>query len=195
MAATTLWLSVSLLVLAAVVGAADVESEETPAELELRRLIQLVRPVMAIFGSRKRRSVDDDVIDDGDQSRPRNLNSRDGYGESYAGSSYGGGGYGGGEGYGGGGGYCCSNKKAALLPLLALLALSLLLLYLLALATTTTTAAPTTAASNRFKRRTDDPDVVDIGKRVASSRSIESWLPPMGPRPIGTLPLIASGRT
>ena len=151
----------------------DVE-EELESELQLKKMLSYVTPLMSIF-VRKRRSVDKRSADtdeegaisqhhedDGEfveegrsrgSKRPSALPPADrsgyGYGDYGSASSYGGGG--GGGGYGGG----CCNKKDDLLPILALTALSLLLLYLIAIATTTTTA------TGRKRRSKDNNDIID----------------------------------
>lgn len=163
----------------------DESDDPTDAELELKRVLSFVTPLMAILRSEgqrrsnRRRSgrmydenesqegTQDDMVEEGRARgrRPPYSNSvdrTDRYGDYPSASGYGGG-YGGGGGGYGGGYYGCCNKKDDLLPILALVALSLLLLYLIAIATTTTTG-------KRRKRSWDedgnliDEQVEDIGK-------------------------------
>lgn len=132
------------------------------SELELKKMIAYVTPLMSIFTVKRKRSVskrsadyeatDYESLDEGElveTARARGGRrpgqppaDRNGYGEYSAGSSYG---------YSQPS-YGCCEKKDDLLPILALSALSLLLLYLIAIATTTTTAA------GRRRRSEDDND-------------------------------------
>ena len=143
------------------------------SELQLKKMISYVTPLVSIFTGKRKRSVrstgDDydeahhyDQEDDGEfvetarargGRRPPQVPpadrvgayaGRDGYGEYSSGSSS----------YGYEKHSCCE-KKDDLLPILALSALSLLLLYLIAIATTTTTKA------GRKRRSEDDNDIVD----------------------------------
>ena len=124
----------------------DDYEEELESELQLKRMLSYVTPLMAIVRSHqriKRSAVEgnDTLVETG---RAVNRNGGyGGYGGGYGGyssaSSYGGGGYGG-----------CCNQKDDLLPLLALLGLAGLLLYLVLIASTTTTVA------GRKRRSYDD---------------------------------------
>lgn len=124
--------------------------EELESELQLKRMLSYVTPLMAIVRShqRIRRSPgNESSVELEETGRATNRNG-------YSGGGYGGGygGYSSASSYGGGGSYggCC-NQKDDLLPLLALLGLAGLLLYLVLIASTTTTRA-----SGRKRRSYDD---------------------------------------
>lgn len=134
----------------------DEVEEELESELELKRMLLYVTPLMGIFQKKKsettrlnRRSPKELSYEGrkrGAGRRPPPMYNqynkyseemqpdRSGYGGYSSSSSYGGGSSYGGSSYG------CCDKKDDLLPILALLALSLLLLYLIAIATTTVAA-------------------------------------------------------
>jgi hypothetical protein len=147
--------------------------EELESELELKRMLLYVTPLMGIFQKKnlettrlKKRSPKELSYEDrkrGAGRRPPSMYNqynkysdemqpdRSGYGGYSSSSSYGGGSSYGGSSYG------CCEKKDDLLPILALLALSLLLLYLIAIATTT-------VAGRRRRQVVMDPynnDLVD----------------------------------
>lgn len=125
----------------------DDYEEELESELQLKRMLSYVTPLMAIVRSHQRieRSAvgNDSLLVETGRAVNRN-GGYGGYGGGYGGyssaSSYGGGGYGG-----------CCNQKDDLLPLLALLGLAGLLLYLVLIASTTTTRS-----SGRKRRSYDD---------------------------------------
>lgn len=143
------------------------------SELQLKKMISYVEPLMLIFNSNKLRTSRETR-----RRRPKlptiqvqivtAPNRRNGYGHDYedevdytsygdypsaSHSRYGGGG---GEGYG-----YCEDKSSLeqLLPLLALLALSGLLLFLIAASTTTTT---NNGKGTGRRRRSDDEQTDDI---------------------------------
>ena len=158
-------------------GRADelTESEELESEMQLKRMLAYVTPLMAIV--RKDHRITRDAPGDAEEGRQYYGNGQ--YG-NYAPSSYAKNGYG-----GGGGGYSsCCQKKDDLLPLLALLGLAGLLLYLLLIASTTTTKA------GRKRRGLDDNDIdmtadVDLGISFLSVffwPAIWSWRREMGNR-------------
>jgi hypothetical protein len=131
----------------------DEVEEESESELELKRMLLYVTPLMGIFQKKtsestrlNKRSPKEPSYEGrkrGAGRRPSPMYNqynkyseemqpdRSGYGGYSSSSSYGGGSSYGGSSYG------CCDKKDDLLPILALLALSLLLLYLIAIATTT----------------------------------------------------------
>ena len=150
----------------------DEVEEESESELELKRMLLYVTPLMGIFQKKKsesarlnKRSPKEPSYEGrkrGAGRRPSPMYNqyseemqpdRSGYGGYSSSSSYGGGSSYGGSSYG------CCEKKDDLLPILALLALSLLLLYLIAIATTT-------VAGRRRRRRhvatdTNNNDLID----------------------------------
>lgn len=147
----------------------DVE-EELESELQLKKMLSYVTPLMSIFVRKRRsvRSTEDGHEDDGEfveearagrggKRQPSMPPSdRTGYGDYGSASSYGGGG----GSYGGG----CCNQKDDLLPILALTALSLLLLYLIAIATTTTTISAGRKRRSKDDNEIDENDTQEIGR-------------------------------
>lgn len=165
-------------------GAEEVE-EELESELALKRMLNYVTPLMAIFQQQKKtrgsrnlnKRSEKTMLDEEaenlntslfgellEEGRKRGSGRRPPMHKSIQQiqpdrSGYGE--YSSSSSYGGGGSYGCCDKKDDLLPILALTALSLLLLYLIAIATTTTTPA----ARRRRRRQTrtnDDPSDNDI---------------------------------
>lgn len=147
------------------------------SEVQLKKMINYVMPLMSIFNVKRKRSVnrrstegeEEEVYDyhadayDGGElvetararggRRPPQPPPADRVG-AYGRDGYGE--YSSGSSYGGGGyGHSCCEKKDDLLPILALSALSLLLLYLIAIATTTTTRA------GRKRRSDEDNDIIE----------------------------------
>lgn len=104
-------------------------SEELDAEEALKRMIQVVRPLMKIFKVPfDRITFENNTIDVARQSYADPVASASyGYAPNYSGSYY---------------SPCCNYKSTLkkLLPILALVSLGLLALYLIILLTTTTTA-------------------------------------------------------
>jgi hypothetical protein len=141
----------------------DDQEDALESERRLKRMIDLVTPLMGIFhqfsGKRSVREVATTAVGEARANR----DSYSSYGEYDSGSSYGYGG--GGGGYGGG----CCNKKDELLPILALVALSLLLLYLITLATTTT------SSTGKRKRSLDQDN--DIGNLTISFQRCAMCVP------------------
>lgn len=152
----------------------EVFDEELESEIQLKKMINYVTPLMAIFtDSRKKRAAKakrssdyedlhqhDDIGEEDtsqmvEEGRKRGRRPPLSYKSSQPDRSGYYGDYGSASSYGGGGGYGCCEKKDDLLPILALTALSLLLLYLIAIATTTTTAA------GRRRRHLADNDLID----------------------------------
>lgn len=127
--------------------------EELESEMQLKRMLAYVTPLMAIIRKdhRIRRSEGDEeaVGEEGETGRQYYNNYQPAYSKN---GGYGG--YSSGSSYGGGYSSCCQ-KKDDLLPLLALLGLAGLLLYLILIASTTTTR------SGRRKRDINDNDVYD----------------------------------
>lgn len=118
-------------------------NEELESEMELKRMLAYVTPLMAIVRKdhRIRREAEGSTDSEETGRQYYGAYSKNGYGSYSSGSSY-------------GGGYqSCCQKKDDLLPLLALLGLAGLLLYLILIASTTTTAG------GRRKRDVDDNDI------------------------------------
>jgi len=151
----------------------DQDEEELESELQLKKMLSYVTPLMSIF-VRKRRSVRSTEEDDGEFVEEARAGrggkrqpsmppaDRSGYGDYGSASSYGGGG-----GYGGG----CCNQKDDLLPILALTALSLLLLYLIAIATTTTTKS-----SGRKRRSNNDNEIDENDTQEIELLDAPTWM-------------------
>lgn len=111
------------------------EEDSLETENELKRMIQMVGPMLAIFNPRKIHLFSSGT---GEARRNNRFNQRINRQEEYqSGSSYGE--YSSGSGGYGYGGCCQNNGLNDIFPIFALSALSLLLLYLIALATSTTT--------------------------------------------------------
>lgn len=145
-------------------GAVEEVEEQLESELDLKRMLLYVTPLMGIFQRKKsgrqlsKRSAKELFY----QGRKRGAGRRpppmyNKYSEEMQqpdrSGSYGG--YSSSSSYGGGSSYGCCDKKDDLLPILALLALSLLLLYLIAIATTT-------VAGRRRRRLATDPNNNDL---------------------------------
>ena len=137
------------------------EDADDPLESErqLKRMINLVTPLMEIFHlgspSRWTRSSEDEAR----KMRPASYQvapAKSSFGDYGSASSYGGG--------GGYGGSCCGGNND-LLPILAIVALSLLLLYLITVATTTT------SRTGKKRRAVEDNNLDDDIGRVWAGAS------------------------
>ena len=154
--------------------------EELESEMQLKRMLMYVTPLMAILRSKPGQSSARSTRSETPRKSPYDRSSysdRESYVDDYDRSGYDRygydrygydrnnfdrygndrNGYDGGGGYGGGGGYCCQQKDD-LRPLLALLGLAGLLLYLVLIASTTTTA---TGRRKRFIPG-DENEIVDL---------------------------------